>query len=140
MPNFTIWAEGATEANSSAKTKADALAAAETLRTKERVAVEVRNSKGNVTAQLDAPKRIKMSKPFTRTVPVPEGVTVPDGFRFAYSRPRRGVAVVHSPEQGYRLLNLGNSKLRKGSHKTSRAAGKAVLELPTKAEQEQANA
>jgi len=137
MTTYTITAGESTETRSS-KPKAIELATA--LRNSEGVAVSVTTAAGNTVFELDAPRKIRMSKPFTRVVPVPEGVEVPDGFRFAYSRPRRGVAVVHSPEQGYRLLNLKTSKLRKGSFETSRDAGKAVLELPTAKEREAAQA
>jgi hypothetical protein len=96
----------------------------------DKVAVRVETDKGTVVFEAAAPKKIRMSPRYTRVVPLPEGVTAPEGKRVAYVRPRRDAAVLHDAESGeYSLLKLSTSKELKGRFETSRAAGKALLAL-----------
>lgn len=92
-------------------------------------AVEVVTAAGKVVHTVPAVRKINMSKPYTRVVTLPEGVEIPEGFRVCYSRPRRKVAVLHSFEEGYRILNLKTGKLLKPVFETTRDAGKAMLAL-----------
>ena len=110
--------------------KAQAVEAATEIRNDEKIAVEVTTvPAGTVVFALAAPRKIKMSKPYTRTVELPEGVEVPEGFRVAYHRPRRKVAVLHDVHEGYRLLNTATSELSEDVFGTTREAGQAMLSI-----------
>lgn len=99
------------------------------IRKDERVAVRVETENGKVVFEAAAPKRIKMSPPYTRVVSLPEDVEVPDGFRVAYHRPRRKVAVLHDVHEGYRLLNTETSELSEEVFETTRDCGAAMKTL-----------
>lgn len=124
-----IDAEGAeTEIGTKSK-KADAVELATSHRTDNKVAVQVRTAAGNVVLDMAAPKKINMSKPYTRTVELPEGVMVPEGHRVCYVRSRVGLALLHNPEaekgKQYLFLNLDTGKRVKGTFATTREAGVA---------------
>lgn len=122
---FAADTEVATRSN-----KAKAVELAQATRDEQKVAVRVDTDKGTTVFEAAAPKKINMSPRYTRTVELPEGVIVPEGFRVAYVRPRRETAVLHNAESGeYRLLNTKTSKFRKGTFETTRDAGKALLEV-----------
>lgn len=124
---YTIVAGEFTVGTRSNKAKAIELAVAH--RDAEKVAVQVVTSKGTVVFEQAAPKKIKMSPKYTRTVELPEGVSVPEGMRVAYFRPRRGAAVLHDAESGdYRILDTKTGKLRGPVFETTRAAGKALVQ------------
>jgi hypothetical protein len=107
--------------------KAKAVELATELRNESKVSVKVQTSSGTVVFELKAPKKIKMSKPYTRVAQLPEGVEVPEGFRVAYFRPRRKVAVLHDIHEGYRLFRTATSELSEEVYETTRDAGKAML-------------
>lgn len=124
---YTIIAGGESKGTKSKKTQAVALATE--LRNELKVDVQVQTGAGTVVFELKAPKKIKMSKPYTRVVSLPEGVEVPDGFRVAYFRPRRKVAVLHDIHEGYRLLSTATGELSEDVYETTRDCGKAMLEV-----------
>lgn len=124
---YTVFANDEARATRSAKPKAVELALA--LRNDERVDVRVETGAGTVVFEAKAPKRIRMSKPYTRVVELPEGIEVPEGFRVAYHRPRRKVAVLHDVHEGYRLLHTGTGELSENVFATTREAGQAMLSL-----------
>lgn len=71
--------------------KAKAVDAANAARDEQRVAVRVETGSGTVVHDVAAPKKIKMSKPYTRAVGVAEDVAEQiDGKRVAYKRGRAG--------------------------------------------------
>lgn len=135
MPNttsYTIFAADVALEGTKAK-KATAVDLARKTRDEQGVAVRVETQTGNVVFELAAPKKIKMSKPHTRLVEVPEGVEIPEGFVVRYSRPRVGLALVEEvakrgESDQYAVLNLKTSKLSKVRFATTRAVG-AHLEL-----------
>jgi hypothetical protein len=124
---YTVRANGEDIATRSNKAKAVELATAH--RNDNAVDVQVVTGAGKEVFSMKAPKRIRMSKPYTRVVDVPEGVTIPEGLRPAYHRPRRNALVLHDFEEGYRILNTKTGKLVKGNFPTSRAVGQAMLSL-----------
>lgn len=127
---YRIFADDAERATKSKK--APAVELAMQLRHDERVDVRVETDKGTLVFEAKAPKKIKMSKPFTRVVGLPEGFEVPEGYRVAYTRSRKGVALVHNfeDEDGpYALFDyVGDKFLLKGLP-TTRSAGQAVKAL-----------
>ena len=50
---------------------------------------------GTIVHTVPPIKRIKMSKPYTRVVAVPEGVEVPSDLRVCYRKSRKGLTVLH---------------------------------------------
>lgn len=124
---YTVFA-GDTEVGTKSK-KATAVELARKARDEHKAAVRVVTQTGSVVFEAAAPKKIKMSPPYTRVVDLPEGVEAPDGMRVAYVRPRRKAAVLHDAEAGeYRILDLATGKLRKDTFATTRDAGKALLD------------
>ena len=87
---YTITVGGEVEARATRTNKAKALEFAQAIRNDERVAVEVATQTGTVVASFDAPKKIKMSAPYTRVVALPSEVEFIDGRRVAYKRGRPG--------------------------------------------------
>lgn len=117
-----------------ASKKSKALDAAHAHRDAERAAVSVVTGAGNVVLDLAAPKRIKMSKPYTRVVALPEGVEVPDGARVCYVKARKGFAVLHFAEEGsYAVLSTTSGELLAEGLPTTRAAGRFTTDTPAPA-------
>lgn len=110
--------------------KATAVELAKATRNEQRVAVSVETGNGNVVFEQAAPKTIKMSPRYTRTVELPEGFRVPDGFRVAYDRRRKNIAIVHNAETGeYRVIDAKGKALAKGLV-TTREAGAFCKTVP----------
>ena len=81
--------------------KAKAVEAAEAARKAEkRATVQVVTGAGSVVFELKGPKKIRMSKPYTREVELPEGFVIPEGLRPAYTRMRKGLVILHDPTGG----------------------------------------
>jgi len=88
---YAVFADGEQIATKSKKQVAVDLATA--TRDEQRVSVRVETQNGTVVFEQDAPKKINMSKPYTRTVNATlsdEQVEVVDGKRVAYKRGRTG--------------------------------------------------
>lgn len=110
--------------------KATAVDLARAARKEQNAAVRVETSAGTVVFEQAAPKKIKMSPRYTRVVPLPEGVEVPDGKRVAYAYNRRGGAILHDAETGeYSILITKGEKAGTElpeTFETTRAAGDAM--------------
>lgn len=108
-------------ATKSKKAQAIELGQAEAKARKTLVTVETSN--GTVVAELKARKQQVKTTPYTRVETLPEDFTVPEGFRVAYKRARKSLAIVHNGETGeYRVINAKGKALAKGLP-TTRAAG-----------------
>lgn len=130
---YTVFANDVALEGTKSK-KATAVELAKTVRADQRVAVRVETSTGTVVFEQAAPKTIKMSPQYTRTVELPEGFRVPAGFRVAYTRNRKGIAIAHNAETGeYRVINAKGHALAKNLE-TTRAAGAfcKTVEAPAK--------
>lgn len=108
--------------------KAVAIDAALAIRNDERIDVVVTTDKGTVVFEAKAPKKIRMSKPYTRVVDLPADFEAPEGFRVCYTRPRKGLAVLHNFDEDYRILNLKTGKILPEIYPTTRAAGRALAD------------
>ena len=132
---YEIFAGG--ESKGTKSKKATAVEFARELRDELKVAVEVKTSTGNTVFELAAPKKIKMSPRYTRTVELPEGVAVPAGQRVAYFRPRVGLALLHDPAAAegkqYSFLNTKTGKVLKQRFATTREAGQAFVTVAKEA-------
>ena len=127
---YNLFVGDEAEARATKSKRAQAVELADSIRKEEGVAVRVVTEAGKVVHEAAAPRKINMSRPYTRVVDLPEGVVVPDGFRVCYHRPRRQSALLHDAEAGeYRILNTKTGKLRKGIFATTREGGKAMLAL-----------
>lgn len=81
---------------------------------------------GTVVHTTPAIKKIKMSKPYTRVVAVPEGVEV-DGLRVCYRKTRKGLTVVHDMDKlgeddAYAVLNKSGGVI--ATFRTTRECGR----------------
>jgi hypothetical protein len=95
----TIDAEGVeTQLEGSKNKRQVAVDLALEVRKEQNVGVKVSTDKGNVVFERPAPKKIKMIPRYTRVVPLPEGVNVPDGKRVAYAYNRRGAVILHDAD------------------------------------------
>lgn len=106
--------------------KSAATAVALQLRNELGVDVLVSTAKGNVVFEMAAPKKIKMSKPYTRVVPVPAEVAETiNGKRVAYKRTRVGFALLDAARGDYSIFDLVN-RVEVGviDVKTTREAGR----------------
>lgn len=126
---YTVLVNG--EARETRSNKAKAVELATALRNDEQASVEVQTGAGKTVFEMAAPKRIKMSKPFTRTVEVPEGVTLPEGTRAAYVKARKGLITLHraNAEQGeqYSLFDIKRGRELRQRFATTREAGRATV-------------
>jgi hypothetical protein len=92
---------------------------------KNRLHVQVLTGNGKVVHDAPAQKHIKMTPRFQRVVPLPDGVTAPDGFRVAYVRPRRNGAILHDGET-YRIMALDTGELLEDEFEVTRDAGRRL--------------
>lgn len=124
--------------------KAAAVEAATNARDEHKLAVRVETTNGKVVFEQAAPKKIKMSPQFTRTVTLPEGVEVPEGRRVAYVRARKGVALLHNPEaektEQYSFFDYIKGVELEDRFETTREAGQAFKLLPALKKAEPATA
>ena|ERR1044072_4768780 len=120
---YTVFA-GTDEVTKASK-KSKAVEAAQAYRDEHKVAVEVRTGAGTAVFSLDAPKKIKMSAPYTRVVQVPEEVVeLIDGARVAYKRPRVGFALLDDGKGDYRIWDLKRGETVEVEVETTRDAGR----------------
>ena len=81
--------------------KAKAVEAAEAqAKSNKRANVKVQTGAGTVVHEIKGVKTIRMSKPYTRVVELPEGFIVPEGLRPAYTRARKNLVILHDPTGG----------------------------------------
>lgn len=123
---YKIFANDELVGTKSKKQTATELAKAE--RKARNAGVRVETGTGTVVFEMAAPKKIKMTPKYQRVQDLPEGVTVPDGFRVAYVRPRRNGAILHNPEEGYRIMALDSGELLEDEFETTREAGARLKE------------
>jgi hypothetical protein len=115
--------------------KAVAIELARTERKTNLADVKVVTTAGTVVFELAAPKKIKMSKPFTRVVAVPEGVVLPgDEWRPAYDRSRKNLFILHNSETGeYAVFNFVTQEFLAEELATTREAGAFCKTVPVPA-------
>lgn len=106
---YSIIANDAIIATATKKSKA--IAAAQAHRDAEGVETSVVTSAGNVVHVVPAPRKIKMSKPYTRTVVVDaDTAELINGKRVAYKRTRVGFALLDASKGEYTIFDLVNGK------------------------------
>jgi hypothetical protein len=103
-----------------------------------RANVQVRTAAGNVVHDIKGRKTIKMSRPYTRVVNLPDDAVIPDGVRVAYTRNRKGLAIVHDfgMEDGpYQVVNFVTGAVLASELETTRDAGAfcKTVKVPAKA-------
>lgn len=77
------------------------------VRADEKISVIVVTTGGTIVFEAKARKAQVRTKPYTRVVGLPEGFSVPEGERVAYTRNRKAAAITHSmEEQLYRVRDL----------------------------------
>lgn len=139
---ITVTAEGENTVGTKSK-KATAVELARDTRA-EGVGVRVETNAGTVVFELAAPKKINMSKPYTRVVDLPEGAKIPAGARVAYTRNRKNAAIVHLPEAAegkqYAVVNFVTGKFLAKSLPTTRACGRFLADEVPNPVREPANA
>jgi hypothetical protein len=112
--------------------KAVAIELARTERKTNLADVKVVTTAGTVVFELAAPKKIKMSKPFTRVVAVPEGIELPAGkWRPAYDRSRKNLFIMHDGETGeYAVYDFVKGEFLARELATTRDAGAFCKSVP----------
>lgn len=128
--SYTIFVDGkALEGTKSKKATAVDLARAE--RKAQNAAVKVETNTGTVVFEMPAPKKIKMSPQYTRTVDLPEGAKIPKGKRVAYTRARKNLALLHDEKSGeYSVFDFVKSQTLVDGLETTRAAGAFCKTVP----------
>lgn len=124
---YSIFAGDATEAVATRSNKGKALELATALRNDDKVAVRVETGSGKVVLDLQAPKKIKMSRPYTRVVPVPaEVVEMIDNKRVAYKRgPKaRQFALLDASRGEYAIWDIARGEQVDVEVATTREAGR----------------
>lgn len=106
---------------------------AEQIRNDEKVAVTVVTTAGNVTLELAAPKKIRMSPRYTKVQALPEGVVLSDEvseLRVAYVRPQRNAAILHDTkadkDKQYVVVDLKTGKAIRQRFAKTRDAGRYI--------------
>ena len=123
---FSLAADGTESEVATKSKKATAVDAARELRKSENVGVAVRTGAGNEVFAMPAPKKIKMSPQYTRTVDLPADVKIPEGTRVAYIRARKNLAIVHDPsatEGPYSVVNFVTGEVLASELETTRESG-----------------
>lgn len=107
--------------------KAKAVEAAEAAaKADKRANVTVQTGAGNVVHTIKGVKTIRMSRPYTRKVDLPEGAVIPEGVRVAYTRNRKNLAIVHDfgMEDGpYQVVRFTDGEVLASELETTREAG-----------------
>lgn len=112
--------------------KAQAVELAQATAKELRTLITVSTEAGTVVGEFKARKPQVKTVPYTRVEQLPEDFKVPEGFRVAYKRSRKELAIVHNAETGeYRVVNARGKALAKGLS-TTREAGAfcKTVELP----------
>jgi hypothetical protein len=124
--------QDATETEVGTKSKkSDAIALADAGRASSRRTHTVRTDKGTEVYVVKGVRPMKITPAYTRTVELPADFEAPEGTRVAYTRSRKGVALLHVEETGeYALFNYVTGTMVEEGLPTTRAAGKAVKALP----------
>ncbi len=124
--------QDATETEVASKSKkSDAIAFAEAGRKETRRTHTVRTEKGTEVFVVKGVRPMKITPAYTRTVDLPADFVIPEGKRVAYTRSRKGIALLHDAESGeYSLHNYVTGETVLEGLTTSRAAGAAVKAQP----------
>lgn len=113
--------------------KSDAIALADAERASSRRTVTVTTEKGTEVYVVQGVRPMKSTPRYSRVVPVPEGVVVPNGMRVAYNRHKHNALILHDAdapkEEQYAILTTADSVLLEERFATTRDAGQAVLAL-----------
>lgn len=93
--------EGEFETVATKSKKATAIALAQSVRADRKATTQVHTNNGTLVAEIKARKPQKKTKPYTRVAPLPEGFEAPEGKRVAYTRIRKGCAILHDFDEQY---------------------------------------
>lgn len=107
--------------------KATAIAFAQEFRADNKVTTRVTTSAGTLVFEQKARKPQKRTKPYTRVVDLPEGFVVPKGKRVAYTRLRKGCAILHDFDEQYWVYDLATSDVL-ASFGTTRQCGRFLAD------------
>lgn len=110
--------------------KAQAEALAQSTAKELKTTITVVTSNGTEVGTFKARKAQVKTTPYTRVEQLPEDFKVPEGFRVAYRRARKAIAIAHNAETGeYRVINAKGHALAKGLE-TTRDAGAFCKTVP----------
>lgn len=119
--------EGEFVAVASKSKKSTAIDLAQAIKQEERVATQVHTSAGTLVGEFKARKPQKRTKPYTRTVELPEGFSVPEGKRVAYDRKRKGCVILHDFDEQYWVYDLKTNDIL-GTFGTTRQCGRFLAD------------
>lgn len=112
--------------------KANAVALADETRDATRKTSTVATSAGTQVYVAKGVRPMKIVPAYSRVVALPEGVEVPEGMRVAYKKARHGVAILHDAnaekDEQYRIMNLASNDLLDDAFRTTRDAGRFVVD------------
>lgn len=110
--------------------KAQAVELAQATAKELKTTITVVTSNGTEVGVFKARKEQVKTTPYTRVQALPDDFRVPEGFRVAYNRARKNIAIVHNGETGeYRVINARGKALAKGLT-TTRDAGAFCKTVP----------
>lgn len=122
--------EGEFDSVSTKSKKAQAIELATSIRRDERVTTQVWTSGGTLVFEMKARKPQRKTRPYTRVVELPEGFSVPEGKRVAYTRMRKGCAILHDFDEQYWVYDLNTSEIL-ASFGTTRQCGRFLADSVT---------
>lgn len=110
--------------------KADAISLAEADRATSRRTTIVRTHTGTEVHRVAGVRPMKSTPRYSRVVPVPEGVTLPEGARLAYRRTKHDALILafgEGKETEYAVQRISTGKVYKQRFAKTREAGAFVL-------------
>lgn len=119
--------EGDFEQVESRSKRDKAIEVAQALRSERKATVQVHTGNGTLVFEQKARKPQRKTKPYTRVVELPEGFTVPEGKRVAYTRARKGCAILHDFEEQYWVYDLKSNEVL-ASFGTTRQCGRFLAD------------
>lgn len=121
--------------------KAKAVELAQEQRDATRQTHTVETSAGNVVEEIKGVRPMKRTPQYSRTVELPEGFSMPEGLRAAYTRGRKNLVIAHDPNAGedegaYSVINYQTGVVLADGLLTTRESGAfcKTVELPEKVE------
>lgn len=122
--------EGEFEQVETRSDKTKAITVAQALRAERKATTQVHTSAGTLVFEQKARKPQRKTRPYTRVVELPEGFVVPEGKRVAYTRLRKGAAILHDFEEQYWVYDLNTSEVL-ASFSTTRQCGRFLADSVT---------
>ena len=119
--------EGEFDVIASKSKKSTAIDLATATRNERKATTRVVTSAGTLVFEMKARKPQRKTVPYTRTVELPEGFTVPEGKRVAYTRSRKGCAILHDFDEQYWVYDLNTNEIL-ASFGTTRQCGRFLAD------------